>query len=217
MAFLGVYPALTLQRPFDVAGTRIHLPVEVERTSFDPSSSSGAEINEHYLEPLGLTRQNVFIFDLVPYYLANISVNRATGRSMADNVRLYEEATNTKTGIVIRPEGDAFLTYARELPGNLERLQDYLGQCRPRMLFTLGTEPAAFVRGMSFAEASSGVDRLLYGEPVTLDVLGVETQVVHLVHPHHFIKKTVKWTRRHADWCRDVGRQLVAATIQGRR
>ena len=35
IAFLGVYPALTKQRRFEVSGTWMNLPVAVERESFD--------------------------------------------------------------------------------------------------------------------------------------------------------------------------------------
>ena len=209
IAFLGVYPALTRQRQFQVDGTRMNLPVEVERESFASGSASGAEVDQHYLAPLGLKREDVFIFDLVPYYLANTTVNRSSGRSMADNVRLYEQATGETTGIAARPAGEDFLSIVREMPGNLDRLADYIDRCQPRLLLTLGSEPAAFVRGMTFKEARARVDRLFYAPPERVEVSGTAFQVVHLVHPHLFIKRNAKWTGRHADWCRDHGLALV--------
>lgn len=209
IAILGVYPALTRQRRFVVDGTPMNLPVEVEAVSFDPGSASGAEIDDNYLKPLGLTRDDVFIFDLVPYYMSNVTKNRNTGRSMADNVRAYEEAEETFTGIVTRPTGEDFLRYVTDLPGNLDRLRNYLETCQPKLLLTLGTEPAAFVRGMGFREASKNVDRLFYAEPDEVEVIGVRTSVVHLVHPHLFLKKNQKWMGRHREWCAGVGRGLV--------
>ena len=209
VAILGVYPALTRQRQMQVGGTRLNLPVEVERESFAPGSASGAEVDRHYLEPLGLGRDQVFIFDLAPYVLANTTVNRSSGRSMADNVRLFEQDSGTATGIVARPGGEGFLTFVREMPGNLDRLAHYLGCCQPRLLLTLGTEPAAFVRGLSFNEAQRRVDALFYAPPESVEVLGISVRVVHLVHPHLFIKRNAKWTARHNEWCRDHGRALV--------
>ena len=208
IAILGVYPALTRQRRFTVNGTPMNLPVEVEAVSFDPGSASGAEIDDNYLTPLGLTRDDVYIFDLVPYFLANITKS-PSGRSMADNVRLYEEAEDTITGIVTRPTGEDFLRYVKDLPGNLERLRDYLETCQPKLLLTLGTEPAAFVKGMCFGEASRKVDALFYSEPVEVEILGVRVRVVHLVHPHLFIKKNKKWMGRHREWCEGAGRGLA--------
>ena len=208
VAFLGVYPALTEKRLFTVGDTRMWLPTQVEAESFAPASKSGAEIEDNYLAPLALTRSDVFIFDMVPYFLANTSTS-SSGRSMADNVRLYEEATGTQTGILARPKEEEFLQYANGMPGNLDRLTDYMARCQPNLLFTLGTEPAAFVRGLTFTEAASQVDQLLYAQPEELDVFGLRTRVVHLVHPHHFIKRTRKWVDRHRAWCGSHGVALL--------
>lgn len=211
ITIIGVYPAATKVRPVAVSGTRINLPVEVEAVSFDPVSASGAEIDDNYLRPLGLTRADVLITDLVPYFLANTTVSKS-GRSMADNIRLFEAATVTKTGIEVRPPGEELLGLAREMPGNLDRLAEIVGRARPRLVFTLGTETAAFLRGLTFAEASERVDELLYAPPVRCDVFGVATDVIHLVHPHLFLKKNAKWMQRHRAWCSAHGRELVEAS-----
>ena len=207
VAFLGVYPALTEKKMFTVGDNLMWLPTQVEAQSFAPASKSGAEIEDNYLAPLALTRSHVFIFDMVPYFLANTSTS-SSGRSMADNVHLYEESTGTLTGITARPKEEEFLQYANEMPGNLDRLADYMGKCQPELLFTLGTEPAAFVRRITFTEAASQVDQLLYADPIDLDVFGTRTRVVHLVHPHHFIKRTKKWVERHREWCVAFGQVL---------
>ena len=205
---LGVYPALTRSRIEDVGGTRMTLPTAVEAVSFEPASASGAEIDTHYLAPLGLTASQVFITDLMPYFLANTSRGRS-GRSMADNIALYEAATGAVTGIQPRPKPAALVQLASDLPGNLDRLHDYVAACRPRVVLTLGAESAAFTRGLSFNEARRQVDDLLYGDPTTIDLLGVTTDVLHLVHPHLFIKRNEKWTTRHRAWCERVGHHLM--------
>lgn len=212
IVFLGVYPAATKVRQVTVSATRINLPVEVEAASFDAASASGAEIDDNYLGPLGITRADALITDLVPYFLAN-TTESASGRSMADNIQLYENATGTKTGITPRPDGDGLLELARKMPGNLDRLSDIVGHTRPKLVFTLGIEPAAFLRGVTYAWARPRADELLYAAPVRLDVFGVEVDVVHLVHPHLFIKRNVKWMGRHAAWCSTVGRELAAEAV----
>jgi len=208
IAILGVYPALTGKRIFTIDGVRMTLPTEVEGLSFEAGSASGAEIDGNYLRPLNLTRRDVFITDMMPYFLAN-TTRSSSGRSMADNVRLYESSTGMNTGIEARPSPAKLVKLASEMPGNLDRLRDYLGQCEPRLLLTLGTEAAAFVRGMTFSAASRQVDELLYGQPVRTSFLGIDAQVVHLVHPHLFIKRNAKWMERHHEWCSTKGRHLV--------
>lgn len=214
IAFLGVYPAATKVRAMTVGGGRMNLLIEVEATSFEADSASGSKLDEHYLAPLGLTRSQVFITDLLPYFLANTKPSKGSGRSMADNVRAFEAATGATTGIEARPTPENLLRLTREMPGNLDRLRSYFGACRPRLLFTLGTEPAAFVRGLSFEKAAKDVDRLLYGPPVEVEAFGIETKVVHLVHPHLFIKRNTKWTARHREWIEREGRALASKAVE---
>ena len=208
VAILGVYPALTDKRIFTVDGVRLTLPTEVEGRSVEVGSASGAKIDDNYLNPLGLTRADVVITDMMPYYLAN-TTKSSSGRSMADNVAFYEGVTGEKTRIQPRPAPAQLVELATELPGNLDRLRDYLGACRPRLVLTLGTEAAAFVRGISFHDAKRKVDGLLYADDERRSFLGIDAAVVHLVHPHLFIKRNVKWMNRHRVWCATRGRALV--------
>ena len=91
----------------------------------------------------------MFITDLMPYYLAN-TARSSSGQSMADNVELYEASAGVQTGIRRRPRPKELVQLASDLPGNLDRLRDYFGACRPQLVLTLGTEAAAFVHGMTF-------------------------------------------------------------------
>lgn len=205
LAILGVYPALTKKKQMTVGGTRMQLPTAVEASSFEPGSASGAELDDNYLTPLGLTRGDVRITDLLPYYLAN-TTRSSSGRSMADNIAIYERVTGVRTGIEARPSGHALLEKAHDMPGNLERLADVLGATRG--ILTLGTEAAAFVRGIHFDEARKRVDDVLYADPVDVTFLGHTRRVVHLVHPHLFIKRNAKWIGRHRAWCEAWGSRM---------
>jgi hypothetical protein len=176
--FLGVYPAATDVRRAVVRGTAFVLPVAVEEESFAPASKSGQEFDEHYLRPLGLARRDVLVTDLVPYFLAN-TTKSTSGRSMADNVRMFEEATGRRTGIDVRPSPRELVRLARAMPGNLERLGEYARRCSPRLLFTLGTEAAAFIRGESYDAVERRVDQLFYADPAGTEALGVNVDVVH--------------------------------------
>lgn len=211
VVLLGLYPALTEKQQLTVGGKRMWLPAQVEATTFEPGSASGAEMEEHFLSPLGLTRDTVRMLDVFPYFLANTSRGKS-GRSMADNVAAFEKEHGITTGIQARPVPAAMVELARELPGNESRLRHYFQQGPPTLLFTLGAEVAAFVRGCDFRTVEKDVDRVLYAPVETRTVFGTTLQVVHLAHPGLFIKKKQKWVRRHHEWCRNVGRELVEAS-----
>jgi hypothetical protein len=146
-AFLGVYPAGQVRRS-TVGGVTMNLPFQVERTSFESISKSGKDLDSGYLNPLGLQRASVFLFDLLPYFLAN--TRGSGGKTMWRNIQRYEELTQRKLGVEPRPDPRRLPDVARQMPGNVARLTDYMNRARPRVLFTLGAEVAAFVRGESY-------------------------------------------------------------------
>jgi hypothetical protein len=213
IAFLGAYPAATKVRARTVDGQRINLPAEVERVSFEPRSESGREFESHYLKALGLVRDDVMVTDMLPYYLANTSVSKS-GRSMARNVAMWERA-NHETGIEKRLPSPQLVEFARGMPGNMDRLRSYFGECSPKLLLTLGTESAAFVRGVSFEEARAMGEELFYARPAKRTFAGLEMQVVHLVHPHMFIKRIKKWTAKHERWCAGEGKAIICEHVAG--
>jgi hypothetical protein len=208
-SIIGVYPAATRVRARLVAGTRMMLPEAVELHSFAEGSASGRELDLHYLSPLGLCRAEVGLLDMMPNFLANTTKSKS-GRSMHDNVRAFEAASDVRTGIAARPTPEELVELARTLPGNQERIRDTLSQVPTRVVFTVGLESAAFVRGVSFREVEHRADELLYAPPARIALLGCAVQVVHLVHPHLFIKRNAKWMERHRLWVVKSGRPLVA-------
>lgn len=214
IVILGAYPAATTVRRVQVGKTAMMLPTAVEQKSFEPGSKSGAEVDKNYLEALGLTREDVLITDLMPYFLAN-TTKSSSGRSMADNIGLFEKHSKKLTGIDARPAPEKLVAQATTMPGNVARLTSYMQKCKPRLLLTLGAEPAAFVRGESHEQVSASTDELFYAKPERHEVLGVVVDVVHLVHPHLFIKKNQKWIQRHRAWTRTSGKAL-AMSMKGK-
>lgn len=206
VAILGVYPAATRLGRWEDESQVCNLPVEVERTSFEPASRSGRDLDTRYLAPLGLARCSVRITDLWPYYLST-TVSGDNGRSMADNVKRYEVATGMKTAVEPRPAPDVLLAQARELPGNLDRLAEVLGHPALRLLLTLGNEAAAFVRGLTSVRDAQD---LLYQPVVELEFLGRTFRVVHLTHPGNLLRRESGWQQRHEVWCSGLGQSLVA-------
>lgn len=205
IAILGVYPALTKMCRFKASVGTINLPGAVEKTSFEPLSVSGRELDETYLVPLGLNRESVFLFDMMPDFFGNTSVGN-NGRSMWTNIEIYEKGSGHKTALRPRPDPDRLLVECREMPGNMDRLRDYMRFCEPELLLTLGNEGAAFVRDDTVAK---NAQPYLLGSPVEMEVLGVETRVVHLPHPG-IVMKNDNWADRHRRWCQETGRDVVS-------
>ncbi len=211
VAFLGVYPAATRVEKRLMGDEYMNLPLAVERTSFEPGSQSGKYLDEHYLEPLGLDRGQVFLLDMMPYFMANTASSGKDGRSMWDNIRHYQEVTGEQLAVKPRPVPEKLLGECRSMPGNPERLVEYFGRCRPELLLTLGAEAAAFSKGYGVAKI---VPELIFAEPVEIHLLGVKTRTVHLVHPGNLMRNQA-WREKHEIWCRGSGRELVQDAIRG--
>ncbi len=212
VAFLGVYPAATRLCRKSVGGKVLNLPLEVERRSFEETSRSGRDLDEHYLKPLGLTREMVYLVDMMPYFLANTAVGKS-GRSMAENIRLYDrqQPAGRKLGIEPRAEPDALIDRCRTMRGNRGRLDHLLGSSRAKVLFTMGAEAAACARGFDTEKEGRAV---LYAEPARLDVFGLVTTVYHLVHPGLLMraaKRRNAWVEKHEHWQRETGPRLSSS------
>jgi hypothetical protein len=207
---LGVYPAASRHRTVVVDGEPMMLPAEVERASFD-GSKSGHDIDESYLAPLGLTREDVLFVDLMPYFLANVRGKK--GETMWDNIQRFERSAGVQLGIEPRPAPAELVQRARSMPGNLERLRHYIGAAERRLVLTLGVEAAAFARGESFAETDRRAHETFYADPVRgLGDIDLAVDVVHLSHPGNLMGTragSAHWRERHVLWCSGAGRRLA--------
>lgn len=207
IAILGVYPAATRWEHYKTADGPIKVPVAIEARSFD-GSKSATELDATYFKALHLTRQDVVIIDMMPYYLANTSGSGRDGRSMWDNVQTYERLSGKKTAVSPRPRPDALVGEARHMPGNTDRLREHIHGHRRRLLITLGNEAAAFVRGDTVADDAQ---EHLLGELREMDVLGTPLDVVHLPHPG-IVMKNEGWRQRLEKWCKESGRVVAAGS-----
>lgn len=219
IVFVGLYPAVTrLARYTSKDGVRL-VPVEVESHSFCGSASAD-EIDSKYLLPLNLTREQTFMIDLYPYYLATTAKSGKRGRTMWENIVAYT-AEHGPVAVQRRPEGDEMVEWCRTLPGNLERLAYWFDRCRPAIVITLGNEVAAFARGYRGAGAARKAQAHLYEEcaagcePFKTEVFGAgPVRVLHCAHPGILMReKEGTWAKRHKDWCAGAGGALVAAAM----
>jgi hypothetical protein len=203
IAFIGVHPAATEWKAADVKGQSVKLPVAVERTSFDPLSKSGQDLLAKYLRPLGLRREDVLLLDLWPYFMA--STRRESGRkSLAESIRDYEAKAKHKTAVEARPTGNELLSRIRSAKGNIDRLASILRH-KPQLVLTLGSEAAAFVRGLD--RATDGQEYLYReAEDLRLASLDFTATTVHLAHPGN---GKPEWRARHEAWSVATGCDLV--------
>lgn len=212
IAIVGLYPAQTRRGVYTARnGSRLSLPVEVERRSFE-GSRSASELEQLYLKPLGLSFDQLFLIDLYPYCLTNTAEGE-NGRSTAANVQTYCEETGRQLRLEPRPEPDQMVERCRTLPGNTERLREWFALCAPRLVITLGAEVAAYSRTVTVAEAQA---RYLYAAAdEELELPGVRARVAHCVHPGLLMRqpRDGAWRRRHAGWCEGEGRELVRQTL----
>lgn len=213
IAIVGLYPALTRTKRYASSDGPRLLPVEVESHSFE-GSRSAAEIHAKYLAPLKLDRKQVFFIDLYPYYLANARVGK-NKRTMWDNVVTYKRETKKKVAVQCRPSDDEMVKLCSALPGNKERLADYFGRCKPRLVITLGNEVAAFARGL---RSATKAQEYLYDPSPTPDYTNAfgpnHLRVVHCAHPGILMSpQGAEWNRKHAEWCAGEGAALVAGAL----
>jgi hypothetical protein len=217
IALLGLYPAASVSRMM-VNGSWMNLPVRVERTSFENSVSASAdELDKHYLKPLNITRSDVLMLDLMPFFLLNTRMSNS--RSMAGNIEAYEDANNVKLGIHVRPAPKNLVELARSMPGNVARLHDYLTRSDATLLLTLGSETAAFARGVNFTAVSGREKEIFYRPPVMMSVAGVDITVIHLAHPGLLMTPAARvsgWLARHQDWCGNLGLSNVRTALSDR-
>jgi hypothetical protein len=220
IAFVGLYPAVTrLARFKSKDGTRL-VPVEVESHSFC-GSASAHEIDSKYLRSLNLTREQVFMIDLYPYYLATTAKSGERGRTMWDNIVAYT-AEHGSVAVQRRPDADEMVEWCRTLPGNAERLAYWFARCRPAIVITLGNEVAAFARGYKGDGAAKRAQAHLYEdcdagrEPFKTEAFGAgPVRILHCAHPGILMReKDGAWAKRHEDWCAGAGGALVSAAIQ---
>ena len=214
---LGVYPAARVAQ-VTVQGIRMNLPAQVERESFEQGvSSSGQELDRLYLQPLQLTRDDVFVADLMPYFLAN--TRGTSGRTMWDRIEQFEQLTGEQLGIRPRPPPPKLVEQARAMPGNLARLAEYAQTCSPSLLLTLGLEPTAFIRDEPLTAVQRRAREVLYQAAERRDVLGVSASVVHLAHPGLLMSKgerTKSWRESHQEWIQGAGSRLVRQALDDR-
>jgi hypothetical protein len=155
---------------------------------------AGRTLNESYLGPLGLERDNVWIADLQNYYLASDGQIRRIEESYEPLVKAGLVPPTTIVSRASRPRIDQ-LAGDREPP-----LQAELAESAPTWLITLGDEPVGV---LGLQDLRNGD----YGQPRHATVFGRDVHHLALVHTRQAGKHgrySPQWHERHHRWLQQL-------------
>jgi len=159
---------------------------------------SGRSLDEHFLEPLGLTRDDTWLCDIVPHSCRNPKQDKAIAREY-EPLRDSHDLPNVSLPAVPKPLCD---------DARREALLRELQESNARTVVLLGDEPIRwFLRhhDSRFQRLSDfGVTPDTYGKRHPVRIAGREYLVIPLVHPRHASKlgtHSDRWHALHNAWC----------------
>ena len=139
---------------------------------------SAQELNTHFLLPLGLSRSDCWITDLVKVFLFK-----------PGHARRYEKLGRRPPAGYVRE--NFYNIGLRSLPW----IEKELREAKPRLIITLGAEVAGVVMGQS--QASSQV-RLLIPEVHEARIGRTTVAIIHCAHPGILMRgNSTPWLSRH--------------------
>lgn len=176
---LGAYPSAVFQ---SIRKRRV--PVENLKMPFDATAypggvnASAEELDEFYLKPLGLTRKDCWITNLVKVFLFK-----------KEHAEQFRVLGSTQTAYATRGE------YERYAKAGLAWVDRELEIAEPRLIITLGSEVGGVFAGVSDADQRK---ELLNPYKIrTIRRGNHEYRVIHMVHPGQLMRQTPKWTKIH--------------------
>jgi hypothetical protein len=166
---------------------------------------SGVALDELFLAPLGLTRADAWLCDLVPHSCMNAGQRRAVERAYLPLVREHSLPPVSVPPVPARwADG----------PRRQAILQEIL-DAQARVLVLLGDQPIRWF--LSFHDrrwvrlSAFGADPRSYGRLHRLDLSGHEIHVLPLAHPRQVARlghSSASWYDLHQSW-----REAVAPTL----
>jgi uracil-DNA glycosylase len=176
---LGAYPSAIFQ---SIRKRRV--PVDNLKMPFDATvypggvNASAEELDESYLKPLGLSRNDCWITNLVKVFLFK-----------KEHAEQFRVLGSTYSAYATREE------YERYAKGGLAWIDRELEIAEPRLIITLGSEVAGIIADVGDAGKR---EKLLNPYKVrTIRRGNHEYRVIHMVHPGQLMRRTPKWTKIH--------------------
>lgn len=179
--------AAEIIRQISIADSRYTLSAPADRSMNGPS---GQTLDEHYLQPLNVTRTDVWLSDLLPE-------SRINGKQKAAIERLGLQTT--------------IPDFSRAELNNGKRRNEILSELvasKAERLVLLGDDPIKYflryVADCKYDKLSDfGETPETYGQPVEMNIGGSNIQVVALCHPRQAGRlgaSNPKWTNLHRHW-----------------
>ena len=179
---------------------------------------SGRALDERYLKPLGITRAEAWLCDLVPHSCMNDGQCRAIDRAYRPLMRELDLPE------VVWPRAPKSEAVWRDLVDRRrrDRIAAEVAEASPEVLVTLGDAPLRrFARcfGTRSSLAAYGHSRGEYGRLHEATVAGCRMQLLPLAHPRQVVqlgKSSPKWTELHRDWIATHASGLLGKIAQDR-
>ena len=187
--------------------SRIKLPAGagcLEPAAKQFNGPSGRSLNEHYLEPLKLTRKDVWLCDLVPYSRMNPGQRKAISRSY----KTHEEEWSL-TPITWLKANRSYKDEKR-----FEEIKEELRKSSAAMLITLGDQPLKWFAqkfGAKNALRAYGKNIECYGRMSSIIVDDRHLNLLPLVHPRQAAGLAFhdpEWKSIHKEWKSHVAPNL---------
>lgn len=184
---------------------KIELPEgvgELKPASAKLNGPSGQSLDRNYLEPLGITRKDAWLCDIVPHSCQNAGQAKAVQQEYAPLIK-----THGLPEVTVPPVPKPLCDDKRRA-AILAELQE----SKAKMIILLGDEPISwflhafdqrYARLQDFGDTPEA-----YGREHTLSISDEEYQVLPLVHPRQAAKLgaySPKWHDLHQKWVAGKG------------
>ena len=164
------------------------------------NGGSGRSIDKDFLEPLGLTRDDAWLCDLVPHSFMNNCQAKAISEHYTP---LVEQFTLPPVNWPTRPAQLIDVTRRKEIA-------DELRESTAQVVVTLGDDPLKWF-GTAFGTKTSlktyGKDSRIYGVLHDIVIEDQPLRLLPLVHPRHAHGLGLhdpKWKALHENWVQQV-------------
>jgi len=158
---------------------------------------SGRSLDERFLQPLGLTRKDIWLCDLYPFTMLNENQREAIRSKYSPHIKRHGLP---HPSLEMRPTKSPGIHRVREIMAEIRA-------SRARTLLLLGDQPIAWFLGAFHP----GIRRLSYfgttpsdyGRLHTLDLNGTQVRILPVVHPRQASRlgpSSALWGKLHGEW-----------------
>jgi uracil-DNA glycosylase len=188
---------------------RIRVPSALGSLSPPPvqfNGPSGRSLDERFLQPMGLTRADVWLSDLYPYAMLNKNQLRAIGAKYS---RLAARHGLQRSSLPTSPTSSPGARRAAEVLREIK-------ESRASVLVLLGDRPIAWFLSLFHPEfrrlSQFGRSPAEYGRLHPIDLEGSSLRILPVVHPRQASRlgaSSPSWGKAHDVWVSSVAPRLL--------